>query len=66
VAVAGAGVEQRIAGEEGRVSVCERRQMWHMVWPGVSMHSSSTVLPTLMTSPALTPRSTPAMREPAL
>ncbi len=39
--------------------------MWHIVWPGVSMHSSSTVLPTLITSPALTPRSTPGMRAPA-
>jgi hypothetical protein len=46
------------------LSVWERRQMWHIVWPGVSRHSSSTVLPTLITSPALTPRSTPAMREP--
>ena len=47
-------------------SVCERRQMWHMVWPGVSRHSSSTVLPTLITSPALTPRSMPAILPPAL
>jgi hypothetical protein len=46
-------------------SVCERRQMWHIVCPGVSMHSSSTRLPTLMMSPAFTPRSTPAMRAPA-
>ena len=35
----------------------------HIVWPGVSMHSSSSVLPTLTTSPALTPQSTPAMHE---
>ena len=40
--------------------------MWHIVWPGVSRHSSSTVLPTLITSPAFTPRSTPAMREPGV
>jgi hypothetical protein len=46
-------------------SLCARRQMWHIVWPGVSMHSSSTVFPTLITSPAFTPRSTPAMRDPA-
>ena len=45
-------------------SVWASRQMWHIVWPGVSMHSSSTVLPTLITSPALTPRSTPGMRTP--
>jgi hypothetical protein len=33
-------------------SVWLSRQMWLMVWPGVSRHSSSTVRPTRMTSPA--------------
>src|SRR5271168_548361 len=30
-------------------------QIWDIVWPGVSRHSSSTVLPTLITSPARKP-----------
>ena len=62
VAVAGARVEQRVAAEQRRLVVCGRRQMWHIVWPGVSRHSSSTVVPTWITSPAPTPRPMPGMR----
>ncbi len=40
-------------------SVRDSRQTWHMVWPGVSSTSSSTVLPTFTTSPAFSPISIP-------
>ena len=44
------------------MSVRDNRQTWLMVCPGVSSTSSSTVLPTLITSPRASPRFTPPMR----
>jgi hypothetical protein len=61
VAVAGAGVEERIAAEERR-PVAMRPQA--DVAEGVARRiepSSSTLLPTLTTSPALKPRSIPGI-----
>ena len=42
-------------------SVWDNRQTWLMVCPGVSRTSSSTVLPTVIVSPALKPRSMPGI-----
>jgi len=56
VAIAGAGIEEGVAAEQrSRVAGAERKQIWLIVWPGVSMHSSSTVRPTLITIAGLQP-----------
>ena len=65
VAVAGAGVEQRVAARTAPAGRCASAgRCGTSCGRACPCTSSSTVLPTLITSPALTPRSMPAMRVP--